>query len=86
MHYAFGTVVGGVYGVVAEFAPVVTTGAGVPFGTAVWLGADEIAVPALGLSKPPTQYPLSKHLYAIASHFVYGLTTDVVRRSLRKVL
>jgi uncharacterized membrane protein YagU involved in acid resistance len=86
MHYAFGTAMGGVYGAAAELAPVVATGAGLPFGTTLWLGADEIAVPLLGLSKPPTKTPLSKHAYALASHFVYGLTTDIVRRSVRKAL
>jgi putative membrane protein len=50
----------------------------------VWLGADEIGVPALGLSGPPTQYPLSVHLYALASHLVYGFTTELVRRTLRR--
>lgn len=86
VHYAFGAATGGVYGAMAEFVPDVTTGTGVPFGTAVWLLADEAAVPLLGLSKSPTQYPLSKHAYALASHFVYGLTTEVVRRAVRNAM
>ena len=40
----------------------------------------------LGLSKPPTEVPVSKHVYALASHFVYGLTTDLVRRAVRSAL
>ncbi len=28
--------------------------------------------------------PVSKHAYALASHFVYGLTTDIVRRVVRR--
>jgi putative membrane protein len=86
VHYAFGTVTGGLYGVVAEFAPEVTIGAGLPFGAAFWLIADETAVPLLGLSKPPTEYPASTHVYAFASHLVYGLTAELVRRGLRKTL
>lgn len=86
MHYAFGAATGGVYGAMAEFVPDVTVGAGMPFGTAVWLLADEVTVPLLGLSKSPTQYPLSKHAYALASHFVYGLTTEVVRRAVRNAM
>lgn len=39
-------------------------------GLKVWLVADEAAVPALGLSGSPTEVPLSKHAYALASHFV----------------
>ena len=86
VHYAFGTSVGGLYGAVAELAPEVTTGAGLPFGAAFWLVADEGAVPLLGLSKGPTEYPLSTHAYALASHFVYGLTAEVVRRAMRSAL
>ena len=83
VHYATGGTSGAVYGIAAEFAPQVTGGAGLPFGTAVWLAIDEGAVPLLGLSKGPTEYPVSTHVYALASHFVYGLTTEVVRRAVR---
>ena len=86
VHYAFGTSVGGLYGAVAELAPEISAGVGLPFGAAFWLVADETAVPLLGLSKGPTEYPLSTHVYALASHFVYGLTTEVVRRAVRNAL
>ena len=61
-------------------SPEVTAGAGLPFGTAFWLVADETAVPLLGLAKGPTEYPVSTHVYALASHLVYGLTAELVRR------
>lgn len=86
VHYALGTGVGGLYGAVAEVAPNVTTGAGLPFGALFWLVVDEGAVPILGLSKGPRQYPLSTHAYALASHFVYGVTTELVRRGVLKAL
>lgn len=86
IHYATGAASGAVYGVAAELAPEVTVGAGLPFGTAVWLVVDEGAVPLLGLSKAPTEYPLSTHVYALASHLVYGLTTEIVRRVLRRTI
>jgi hypothetical protein len=86
VHYALGTAVGGLYGAVAEVVPEVTTGAGLPFGAAFWLVVDETAVPVLGLSKPPTEYPVSTHVYALASHLVYGLTAEVVRRTVRRAL
>jgi putative membrane protein len=86
VHYALGTATGGLYGAVAEIAPEVTVAAGLPFGAAFWLVADETAVPLLGLSKPPTEYPVSTHVYAFASHLVYGLTAELVRRALRKAL
>jgi hypothetical protein len=86
VHYAFGVATGGLYGVIAELKPVTTAGAGLPFGAAVWVIADEIIVPSLGLSKPPTEYPPSTHAYSIASHLVYGLTTEIVRREVRRAL
>jgi putative membrane protein len=86
IHYAFGVMTGGVYGAAAELLPGITAGAGVPFGAFVWLSADEGVVPGLGLSKSPTEYPLSIHAYALASHLVYGLTTELVRRAVRQAL
>ena len=86
VHYAMGATSGTLYGALAELVPAAAAGAGIPFGTAVWLVADEAAVPALGLSKAPTEYPLSTHAYALVSHFVYGLTTDLVRRAVRSRL
>ena len=83
VHYAFGTLVGGLYGAAAERAPAVTAGNGFPFGAAFWLIADEIAVPALRLARPPQRYPISTHLYALASHLVFGWAAEVVRRFVR---
>ena len=86
VHYAFGTATGGLYGALAEVSPQVTVGAGLPFGAAFWLIADEVSVPLLGLSKGPTEYPVSTHVYALASHLVYGVTAEASRRALRQVL
>lgn len=86
VHYAFGIASGGLYGALAEVTPQVTAGAGLPFGAAFWLLADEISVPALGLSKGPAEYPVSTHAYALASHLVYGVTAEMSRRALRQVL
>lgn len=84
VHYAMGAVSGGIYGAVSELLPAARWGAGLPFGAAVWLAADEIALPALGLSKSPGEYPAAVHAKALASHLVYGLSTDLVRRGLRR--
>jgi uncharacterized membrane protein YagU involved in acid resistance len=72
--------------VAAEIAPKVTTGSGLPFGALFWLVVDEGAVPLLRLSEGPTSYPLSTHAYALSSHLVYGLTAEVVRRTIRHAL
>jgi hypothetical protein len=86
VHYAFGALSGAMYGGLNELTPRARTGYGLPFGTAVWLGGVELAVPALGLSRPPAQYPLSMHLYALTAHLVYGLTADIVSRAVRRAI
>jgi len=86
VHYMFGVTTGAWYGATAEGVPAITAGAGLPFGAFIWITADEGLVPALGLSKPPTEYPLSIHAYALASHLVFGLTTEMVRRGVRRAL
>jgi hypothetical protein len=86
VHYLLGTGVGGLYGAAAEIAPNITAGAGLPFGALFWLVVDEGAVPLLNLSEGPMAYPLSIHAYALSSHFVYGVTAEVVRRAVRGAL
>jgi hypothetical protein len=85
-HYAMGATSGAIYGAMAEVTPLTTIGYGLPFGATVWAVADEGLVPALGLSKSAAAYPLSIHLYALASHLVYGLTTELVRRQVRRLI
>ena len=86
VHYAFGTLSGGLYGALAEVTPQLTTAGGLPFGAGFWLLADEVTVPLLGLAKGPTAYPVSTHVYSLASHLVYGVTTELGRRAVRQVL
>ena len=85
VHYAFGAAAGAVYGVVAEKTSTARIGFGTLFGSALWLVVDEVAVPALGLAKGPRQYPLSAHGSVLASHLVYGATTELVRAGLRAI-
>jgi len=84
VHYGFGASVGAFYGAVAEIVPRVTVGVGLPFGVAVWLGAHVVAVPALGLAEPPTRQPVQKEGEEFGLHLLYGLTTELVRRLLRR--
>ena len=86
MHYAFGCASGALYGSAVELSPRFSKGFGLTLGSTLWLAADEIAVPAFGLSRPALDYPLSSHLSALAAHTVYGVTTELVRRALRSAL
>ena len=81
MHYLFGTAVGGVYGVYAERRHTHASGAG--FGATVWLVADEIAMPLLGLSHSTTRRPVEMHLQSLMAHLVFGVATEMIRRSLQ---
>ena len=82
VHYAFGGLLGVAYGAVTTAWPRTATGFGVPFGAAVWAAADEIGVPAAGLSKPPTESPPSTHAYSFLSHLVFGAALEGSRRAL----
>ena len=86
VHYGFGTLVGALYGAAVEYLPVAKSAWGVPYSAAVFVGADEVAVPALGLCKSPMEYPVSKHAFALASHVAYGATLETVRRAVRHKL
>lgn len=84
VHYGFGTVQGAFYGMVLESLG--CAGgliAGAAFGAALFALADEVAVPALGLSGKPSESPLPTHLYALSAHLVYGLSSEVARKGLR---
>jgi hypothetical protein len=91
VHYGFGATMGALYGVLHEMAPkpmrkMSPVLAGVGYGSALFVGADEVAVPSLGLSESPKKSPLSTHVYGLASHVVYGVTGEMIRRTVRKYL
>jgi hypothetical protein len=81
LHYLFGTALGAVYGGYAQRRQGRTSGAG--FGATVWLAADEIAMPLLGLSRSTARRPLEMHLQSLAAHLVFGAATELTRRSLQ---
>ena len=82
VHYMFGAAMGAIYGAATEWKPATAAMAGLPFGIAVWVAADEIGLPLSGLSSKPTEYPASRHLSSFGSHLVFGFTTEVVRRAI----
>jgi putative membrane protein len=86
VHYLFGGAMGAVYGALLERKGKQGLREGALLGGVLFLGADELMVPALKLSKSPAEYPLSVHASALAAHLVYGLTTEEVRRKVRRAL
>jgi putative membrane protein len=81
MHYSFGAAVGALYGAYIERRRTEPNGAGL--GAAVWLLADELAMPLIGLSHPTTRRPLEMHLQSLAAHLVYGTATEMTRRTIQ---
>ncbi len=86
VHYTFGTLMGVAYCVGAEFLPFVSSGFGSVFGTALFVGADEFAIPALSLAPPPSETAASEHAEHWAAHLVYGTALELSRTLLRRML
>ena len=86
VHYAFGALMGGVYGGLAEYSDKVRSGFGTSFGGALFGGADLLAVPMLGLSPMPKKESAPTLVTPFAAHVVYGVTTELVRRIVRAIL
>ncbi|MGA9586804.1 MAG: hypothetical protein WBQ95_15825 [Terracidiphilus sp.] len=86
VHYAFGAMMGAVYGAIAEELPIATAGFGTAVGAALFAGADLIAVPALNLSQSSGEESLSSLATPFAAHMVYGTATETVRGLIRALL
>lgn len=83
LHYGFGAAAGALYGAAAEVDRSVSRAAGIPYGITLWLVANEIGMPAAGFATRPSDYPLSRHAASLASHLVFGMTVEGMRRLLR---
>ncbi|HEY0785778.1 MAG TPA: DUF1440 domain-containing protein [Acidobacteriaceae bacterium] len=86
IHWGFGTMVGGAYGVAAELSPRVTSWRGGVFGLTVNRVAHDQMLPRMGLSEPVPQQPAQERVSEWFTHVVYGLATEAVRRAVRKRL
>jgi uncharacterized membrane protein YagU involved in acid resistance len=83
VHYAFGALMGALYGMCAEYSSIARSGFGTAFGSALFAGADLWAVPALGLSGSSSDAPISSLATPFSAHILYGATTEGVRRLIR---
>lgn len=84
VHYGTGALIGSAYGLAAGLVPLVTLGRGLLFGAVVWGLGDELATPALGLSRRASDTAPEKHAYGAASHAIFSITMDAVRRKLNE--
>jgi putative membrane protein len=86
VHYTFGALMGGLYGGLAEYIPAVRSGLGTTFGSVLFAGADLIAVPAFHLAGQSAELSASALATPLSAHLVYGVTTELVRRVMRRIL
>ena len=86
VHYLFGAMMGALYGVAAEYSKASRLGFGTLFGSMLFIGADEVMVPALGLAPPPSEQPLGNRVDHWIAHLVYGATLETGRRVARKLV
>jgi Predicted periplasmic/secreted protein len=86
IHWGFGALTGAAYGALAEFYPAATAKDGAGFGMALASLTHEGALPAMGLSSPPEEQTTRERTSEMASHAIFGVVTETVRRVVRKVL
>jgi uncharacterized membrane protein YagU involved in acid resistance len=85
-HYAFGMLLGGAYGALTEAVPEAASGAGVAFGALEWAIGNRVAAPQFGLLRQRGSYSKQEQLQTFAAHVVFGTSTELARRALRRLL
>lgn len=86
IHWGFGAAAGAFYGALAEFYPAATAKEGANFGLVLMSLTHEGALPAMGLSAPPEAQSRREQASEAATHMLYGVVAENVRRFVRKML
>jgi putative membrane protein len=86
IHWGFGALTGAAYGALAEYYPQATAKDGAGFGMALTSLTHGAALPAMGLSAEPEDQTTRERTSEMATHVVYGMVTETVRRFVRKML
>jgi putative membrane protein len=86
IHWGFGAAAGAAYGALAEYYPAATSKEGASFGLALMTLTHETALPAMGLSAPSEEQTTREHTSEAASHVLYGVVAERVRRVVRGML
>lgn len=86
LHWGFGTLTGGLYGVAAELYPKATAWRGAAFGLALNRLTHEGLLPQANLAPPVADQTSQERISEWITHVVYGVVTETVRRAVRKRL
>lgn len=86
VHWVFGAVAGGFYGVLAEIYPKITSKNGATFGLTLMGLAHEGVLPALGLDEQPEDQSVREYSSEATTHMVYGVVTEKVRGVVREFM
>jgi putative membrane protein len=86
IHWGFGVAAGAAYGALAEYYPAATSRGGATFGLTLLALTHETALPAMGLGAPVDEQTPREHSSEAATHVVYGVVAERVRRLARWAL
>jgi putative membrane protein len=86
IHWGFGAATGAAYGALVEYFPAASDKEGASFGMALAALTHEGALPAMGLSAAPEEQTPREHTSEMATHLVFGVVTETVRRYVRRLL
>ncbi len=84
LHWTFGPLAGGIYGLAVEAWPFAGVGYGLGFATILWAATHESTLPALDLADPPTKATSQEQLSELFTHGLYAVTVEFVRRLIRR--
>jgi len=86
LHWAFGAVAGGVYGMATEVEPSLAVWRGAAFGITLNRLTHESLLPRMGITPSKEEQSTQARVSNWISHAAYGVATDSVRRIVRRLL
>ncbi len=86
IQWGFGTAAGAAYGALVEYYPAATAKNGAGFGMALSSLTHGTVLPAMGLEADAAAQTTREHTSEMATHVVYGVVTETVRRVVRRML
>ncbi|QDV33376.1 hypothetical protein [Tautonia plasticadhaerens] len=82
VHWGYGILMGGVYGLIRRRASFPDLVGGLLFSGGLWLFGDELMVPLLGLQGGPTAAGPAAHANRLGAHLAYGAATAAATQAM----